>query len=211
MKVFVFDLLAYGEQLEHLRVGSELPYPLPNRYFKPDVAVRTYAEHLEAWEELDKLGYDGVGFNEHHTSPYGLMNSPNIMAAAASQRTKKLKLLIYGNLLPVHDPIRLAEELAMLDCISAGRIISGFARGIPREYHVFGVPLEESRARFEECYDVITGAWTQDVFNFDGKFFHYRDVALWPRPLQQPHPPVWVPVTSSKETIEWTAKHNIPI
>ena len=109
MKVFVFDLLAYGEQLDHLKTGSELPYPLSNRYFKSDVAVRTYAEHLEAWEEMDKLGYDGVGFNEHHCSPYGLMNSPNLMAAAAAQRTKKLKLLIYGNLLPLHEPLRLAE------------------------------------------------------------------------------------------------------
>ncbi len=131
MKVFVFDLLAYGEQLDHLKVGSELPYPLSNRYFKADVAVRTYAEHLEAWEEMDRLGYDGVGFNEHHCSPYGLMNSPNLMAAAAAQRTKKLKLLIYGNLLPLHEPLRLAEELAMIDCLSNGRLISGFARGIP--------------------------------------------------------------------------------
>src|ERR1700704_6518526 len=148
MKVFVFDLLAYGEQLDHLKVGSELPYPLSNRYFKADVAVRTYAEHLEAWEEMDKLGYDGVGFNEHHCSPYGLMNSPNLMAASAAQRTKRVKLLIYGNLLPLHDPLRLAEELAMLDCLSNGRIVSGFARGIPREHNVYRVPLRDSRARF---------------------------------------------------------------
>src|SRR5437868_12314591 len=101
MKVFVFDLLPYGENLEHLKNGAtELPWPLPKKHFKPAVAVRTYAEHLEAWEELDKLGYDGVGFNEHHTSPYGLMNSPNLLAASAAQRTKNLKLLIYGNLLP---------------------------------------------------------------------------------------------------------------
>src|SRR5690348_723364 len=98
MKVVVLELLAYGAQLEHLKVGSELPYPLPKRHFKADVAVRTYAEHLEAWEELDRLGYDGVGFNEHHCSPYGLMNSPILLAAAAAQRTKRLKLLIYGNL-----------------------------------------------------------------------------------------------------------------
>ena len=108
--------------------------------------MRTYAEHLTAWEEMERLGYDGVGFNEHHTSPYGLMNSPNIMAAAAAQRTTKLKLLIYGNLLPLHDPLRLAEELAMLDCLSSGRIVSGFARGIPREHNVYQVPLRDSRA-----------------------------------------------------------------
>ena len=126
MKVFVFDLLAYGEQLDHLKVGNELPYPLSSRHFRPDVAVRTYAEHLDAWEEIDRLGYDGLGFNEHHCSPYGLMNSPNLMAASAAQRTKRVKLLIYGNLLPLHEPLRLAEELAMLDCLSDGRLISGF-------------------------------------------------------------------------------------
>ena len=118
MKVFTFDLLPYGEHLSHLRVGSELPWPLPKQHFDPEVAARTYAEHLEAWELMDELGYDGIGFNEHHTSPYGLMNSPNIMAAAAAQRTSRLKLLIYGNLLPIHDPLRLAEELAMVDCLS---------------------------------------------------------------------------------------------
>ncbi len=92
MKVFVFDLLAYGENLDHIKVGTELPYPLSKRHFKSDVAVRTYAEHLDAWEELDRLGYDGVGFNEHHCSPYGLMNSPNLMASAAARRAKKPKL-----------------------------------------------------------------------------------------------------------------------
>ena len=113
MNVFVFDLLPYGEHLDHLKDGKELPWPLPRRHFKPDVAVRTYTEHLAAWEAMDRLGYDGVGFNEHHTSPYGLMNSPNLLAAAAAQRTQRLKLLMYGNLLPLHDPLRLAEELAM--------------------------------------------------------------------------------------------------
>ena len=211
MKVFVFDLLPYGENLEHLRVGKELPYPLSKQHFKADVAVRTYAEHLDAWELLDRLGYDGVGFNEHHTSPYGLMNSPNLMAASAAQRTKNIKLLIYGNLLPLHEPLRLAEELAMLDCLSNGRLISGFARGIPREYNVHNVKHAESRARFEEAFEIIMKAWTEDVFSYEGKFWSYRDVAIWPRPVQQPHPPVWTPITSSKESIEWAAAHDIPI
>jgi Coenzyme F420-dependent N5,N10-methylene tetrahydromethanopterin reductase and related flavin-dependent oxidoreductases len=186
MKVFVFDLLAYGENLDHIKQGIELPYPLSQKHFKADVAVRTYAEHLVAWEELDRLGYDGVGFNEHHCSPYGLMNSPNLMASAAAQRTKKLKLLIYGNLLPLHEPLRLAEELAMLDCLSEGRIISGFARGIPREYQVHNVPLSESRERFEEAYEIVTRAWTEDVFSYSGKFWSYKDVALWPGRCRSP-------------------------
>jgi len=211
MKVFVFDLLAYGEQLDHLKVGNELPYPLSNKHFKPDVAARTYAEHLEAWEELDRLGYDGVGFNEHHCSPYGLMNSPNLLAAAVAQRTKNLKLLIYGNLLPLHEPLRLAEELAMLDCMSNGRLISGFARGIPREYQVHNVPLAQSRARFEEAFDIITRAWSEEIFSYDGVFWSYKDVALWPRPVQRPRPPIWMPIVGSKESIEFAGRHNLPI
>ncbi len=211
MKVFVFDLLAYGEQLDHIKIAGELPYPLSARHFKPEVAVRTYAEHLDAWELIDRLGYDGLGFNEHHCSPYGLMNSPNLMAASAAQRTSKCKLLIYGNLLPLHEPLRLAEELAMLDCLSNGRLISGFARGIPREYQVHNVPLADSRARFEEAFDIVTRAWTEDVFSYQGKFWSYKDVALWPRPVQRPRPEIWTPVVSSKESIEFAARNDIRI
>ena len=211
MKVFIFDLLAYRENLDHIKQGSELPYPLGPRHFKADVAVQTYAEHLAAWEEMDRLGSDGVGFNEHHCSPYGLMNSPNLMAAAAAQRTKKLKLLISGNLLPLHEPLRLAEEIAMLDCLSGGRVISGFARGIPREYQVHNVPLSQSRERFEEAYEIVTRAWTEDVFSYSGKFWSYKDVALWPRPVQRPHPPIMIPIVGSQESIEFAGRHNIGI
>jgi alkanesulfonate monooxygenase SsuD/methylene tetrahydromethanopterin reductase-like flavin-dependent oxidoreductase (luciferase family) len=212
MKVFVFDLLAYDANLDHLKGGGpELPYPLAKRHFDARTAVRTYEEHLDAWEALDRLGYDGVGFNEHHCSPYGLMNSPNLMASAAAQRTKRLKLLIYGNLLPLHEPLRLAEELAMIDCLSNGRLISGFARGIPREYQVHNVNLADSRARFEEAYDIITRAWTEEIFSYEGKFWSYKDVAMWPRPVQEPHPPIWVPVIGSKESIEFAGRHNLPI
>jgi alkanesulfonate monooxygenase SsuD/methylene tetrahydromethanopterin reductase-like flavin-dependent oxidoreductase (luciferase family) len=211
MQVFGFDLLPYPEHMDHLKVDGELPYPLPKRHFRPEMAVRNYHEHLDAWALMEELGFDGIGFNEHHTSPYGLMTSPNLMAAAASQRTHRMKLLIYGNLLPIHNPLRLAEELSMLDCLSNGRLISGFARGIPREYVAYGVDLAESRARFEEAWEIIKLAWTEEVFSYQGKFWSYKDVAIWPRPVQQPHPPVWVPVTVSKETLEWAARENVPI
>jgi alkanesulfonate monooxygenase SsuD/methylene tetrahydromethanopterin reductase-like flavin-dependent oxidoreductase (luciferase family) len=211
MKVFAFDLLPYGEHLGHLREGSELPWPLPKKHFDPKVAAQTYEEHLQAWALMDELGYDGIGFNEHHTSPYGLMNSPNIMVAAAAQRTKRLKLLVYGNLLPIHDPLRLAEELSMVDCLSKGRLISGFARGIPREHNVFQVPMKDSRARFEESWEIIKRAWTEEIFSYKGDFWTYKDVAIWPRPYQQPRPPVWLPVTGSKETIQFAGRENFPI
>jgi alkanesulfonate monooxygenase SsuD/methylene tetrahydromethanopterin reductase-like flavin-dependent oxidoreductase (luciferase family) len=136
------------------------------------------------------------------------MNSPNMMAAAGAQRTKNLKFLLLGNLLPLHNPLRIAEELAMADCLSRGRILSGFARGVPREYGVYGVPMAESRARFEEAVDIILKAWTEDVFSHQGKFWSYKDISIWPRPFTRPHPPVWIPFTGSKETIEWAGKHD---
>ena len=92
--------------------------------------------------------------------------------------------------------------------MSRGRILSGFARGVPREYNVYGVPMAESRARFEEAVEIILKAWTEPKFSHEGKFWSYKDIAIWPRPYQQPHPPVWVPFTGSKETIEWAGKHN---
>jgi alkanesulfonate monooxygenase SsuD/methylene tetrahydromethanopterin reductase-like flavin-dependent oxidoreductase (luciferase family) len=211
MRVFGFDLLPYPERLDHLKTDGELPYPLPRKHFRPALAVQAYREHLDAWARMEELGFDGIGFNEHHTSPYGLMTSPNIMAAAASQRLRRMQILIYGNLLPIHDPLRLAEELAMLDCLSNGRLISGVARGIPREYLAYGVNLAESRERFEEAWEIVKRAWTEEVFSYEGKFWSYRDVAIWPRPVQQPHPRVWVPVTTSQETMEWAARENAPI
>jgi alkanesulfonate monooxygenase SsuD/methylene tetrahydromethanopterin reductase-like flavin-dependent oxidoreductase (luciferase family) len=211
MRIFGFDLLPYPEHLDHLKAGEELPYPLPKRHFRPEIAVQNYRQHLDAWALMEEVGFEGIGFNEHHTSPYGLMTSPNIMAAAASQRLRRMKILIYGNLLPIHEPLRLAEELAMLDCLTGGRLISGFARGIPREYKAYNVNLADSRARFEEAWEIIKRAWQEEVFSYEGKFWTYRDVAIWPRPVQQPHPPVWVPVTTSQETLEWAAKENVPI
>jgi len=210
MKIFVFDLVHYDRNLQHLAVDGYLPL-LGRSHCDPAVAARTYADHLDAWEEMDRLGYDGIAFNEHHATPYGLMNSPNLLAASAAQRTRNARLLIYGNLLPLHNPLRLAEEIAMLDCLSNGRIICGIARGAAREYRFFGVPMNESRARFEEAYEIMVGAWTQETFSYQGQFNSYEDLAIWPRPMQQPHPPVWMPVTGSQESIEFAARNNLTI
>lgn len=162
MKVYLFDLLPYDRHFDEFKAERFMPWPQPGSHFDPQIAARTYAEHLAVWEEMDRIGYDGVGLNEHHTMPHGLMNSPNIMAAAGAQRTKRLKFFILGNLLPLHNPLRIAEDLAMVDCLSGGRIMAGFARGVPREYKVYDVPMAESRGRFDEALDVILKAWTED-------------------------------------------------
>ena len=207
MKVFIFDLLPYGSISTSTRRRSICPTRCP-RSLRREIAAQTYEQHLQAWEEMDKLGFDGVGLNEHHTTPHGMMNSPNMMAAVGAQRTKRLKFLMLGNLVPLHNPLRIAEELAMADTHVARAHLSGFARGVPREYNVYGVSMAESRARFEEAVEIILKAWTEPKFSHEGKFWSYKDIAIWPRPYQQPHPPVWVPFTGSKETIEWAGKHN---
>jgi len=208
MQIFLFDLLPFDRHFDEFKPGRHMPFPLPGSYFDPEVAARSYEQHLAVWEEMDRLGYDGVGLNEHHTTPHGMMNSPNMMAAVGAQRTRKLKFFILGNLLPLHNPLRIAEELAMADCISRGRIMAGFARGVPREYKVYDVPMAESRARFDEALEVILRAWAEDTFTHEGKYWKYKDIAIWPRPYQRPHPPVWIPFTGSKETIECAAAGN---
>jgi ribosomal protein L31 len=122
-----------------------------------------------------------------------------------------LRMLAFRPAVPLHEPLRLAEELAMLDCLSNGRLIAGVARGAPREYKIFGVSMSESRSRFEEAFEVMRRAWMDESFSFEGKHYRYEDVSIWPRPVQNPHPPVWVPVTGSRETVEWAAAHDLTI
>ncbi len=205
MKLYNFDLLAYPH------VPKDAPRtPVPSNFFDPIKGAANYAEHLDEMTYCEELGLDGVVFNEHHYSSYGTMPSPNLIAAALSQRTKKIKIGVLGNILPLRDhPVRVAEEYAMIDCLSKGRLIAGFVRGIPAEYVWYGVNPEESRGRFQEAYDLIMTAWTNSVWSFDGEFYKLKDCAIWPRPVQQPHPPIWIAARSA-ESIEWCVKRHLP-
>ena len=205
MKLYNFDLLAYPH------VPTDAPRtPVPSSYFDPAKGAANYAEHLDEMTYCEELGFDGVVFNEHHYSAYGTMPSPNLIASALSQRTKKIKIGVLGNILPLRNhPVRVAEEYAMIDCLSNGRLIAGFVRGIPPEYIWYGVNPEESRGRFEEAYNLIMTAWTEPVWSHEGKFFKLHDCAIWPRPVQQPHPPIWIAARSA-ESVEWCVKRHLP-
>ena len=205
MKLYNFDLLAYPH------VPKDAPRtPVPSNFFDPIKGAANYAEHLDEMTYCEELGLDGVVFNEHHYSSYGTMPSPNLIAAALSQRTKQIKIGVLGNILPLRDhPVRVAEEYAMIDCLSNGRLIAGFVRGIPAEYVWYGVNPEESRGRFQEAYDLIMTAWTNSVWSFEGEFYKLKDCAIWPRPVQQPHPPIWIAARSA-ESIEWCVKRHLP-
>ena len=205
MKLYNFDLLAYPH------VPTDAPRtPVPSSYFDPVKGAANYGEHLDEMAYCEELGFDGVVFNEHHYSAYGTMPSPNLIASALSQRTKKIKIGVLGNILPLRNhPVRVAEEYAMIDCLSNGRLIAGFVRGIPPEYIWYGVNPEESRGRFEEAYNLIMTAWTEPVWSHEGKFFKLHDCAIWPRPVQQPHPPIWIAARSA-ESVEWCVKRHLP-
>ncbi len=185
---------------------------LSNRHYDPERGNTLYNEYLDEMERAETLGYYGLAVNEHHQNAYGTMPSPNLMAAALIRRTQRAKIAILGNALPLRDhPLRIAEELAMLDVMSGGRIISGCVRGIGCEYLSLGINPTYSRERFYEAHDLIVRAWTEDgPFAFEGKHYQVRYANIWPRPLQKPHPPIWLPSQGSTETIHWGAERRYP-
>jgi alkanesulfonate monooxygenase SsuD/methylene tetrahydromethanopterin reductase-like flavin-dependent oxidoreductase (luciferase family) len=205
--------------LQHLMTWPYVPenssYPqawvtYPHSNYDPKLGEVLYETYLNQLVHAEEVGFDGVCVNEHHQTAYGTMPSPNIMAAMLAARTKRVKIAILGNAIPLrNNPQRIAEELAMLDVLSHGRIISGFVRGIGPEYHSFSLDPTQSRSRFHEAHDLIIRAWTEpEPFEFYGKHYKLRYVNPWPRPVQEPHPPIWIPSQGSVETIDWVAEHH---
>ena len=183
----------------------------PSHLFDPQKAHELYNEFLDELEFADQMGFDGTCVNEHHQNAYGLMPSPNIMAAALARRTKNAALIVLGNSIALYNPpIRVAEEFAMLDCLSGGRLVAGFPVGTSMDTNFcYGQTPATLREKYYEAHDLITQAWTNpDVFSFNGKYTQLRYVNIWPRPLQKPHPPIWIPGGGSIETWEWTTQLN---
>jgi alkanesulfonate monooxygenase SsuD/methylene tetrahydromethanopterin reductase-like flavin-dependent oxidoreductase (luciferase family) len=187
---------------------------LPNSLFDPVVASELYNRYHEEYQVVDELtqGFDGIMINEHHTAPFCMQASITITGAILAKITKRVQILMLGAPLPiVENPLRLAEELAMIDCISRGRLISGFVRGGGVETLANNVNPAYNRERFEEAHDLLIAAWTRPgPFRWEGKHFEYRVVNPWVLPLQKPHPQIMVPGTASPETVVWAAKHRYP-
>ncbi len=208
MKLVSFHLMPYRPlDLEEAAKHRSPWVVLPNRLYDPVKGAEEYESHLAALAYSEQLGFDVIGVNEHHQTAYGMMPAPNLIASALIQRTRKIKIAILGRALPLaSNPIYIAEEFAMLDNLSKGRIIAGFVRGIGSEYHSSGVNPYFSHERFHEAHDLIVKAWTEPgPFAFEGEHYNIRYVNLWPRPYQQPHPPIWIPSQGSSETVAWAA------
>ena len=208
MKVFLFHLMPYAYlDLDYDKKYRSAWVVLPNSYFDPKKGHELYNRYLDELEYGEELGFDGLCVNEHHQNAYGIMPSPIVTAAALARRTERVKLAIVGSAFGIREhPLTLAEEHAMIDCISGGRLISGMVRGIGCEYYSMGANPAFSHDRFHEAHDLVIRAWTEEgPFSFEGEHYHFEYVNLWPRPYQDPHPPIWCPSQGSTETIEWTA------
>ena len=185
---------------------------LPNKHFDPELGSRLFSKYHGWYAIADEVGFDGIMINEHHTAPFCMQSSINITGAILAKITKQTKILMLGNPLPIIDnPLRLSEELSMIDMISGGRLISGFVRAGGVENLANNVNPAHNRERFEEAHDLIIKTWTHPgPFSWEGKHFQYRVVNPWSLPLQKPHPPIMVPGTASPETVQWAAKHAYP-
>ena len=208
MKITSFNLMSYADIDLSVKDKFRSAWVLlPNSYFDPVKGHALYNRYLDELELADELGFDGVAVNEHHQTAYGLMPSPVVTASALARRTKQCRIAILGNAFCLRDnPLTLAEEHAMIDVITGGRLVTGFVRGVGTEYFSMGANPVHSLERHKEAAELVVRAWTETgPFSFEGKHFHLEYVNLWPRPFQQPHPPIWCPSQGSLETIEWAA------
>ncbi|GAA2816858.1 LLM class flavin-dependent oxidoreductase [Kribbella solani] len=206
MKASFFTLMPYAP----LR---ELPtrWPTSNAQFDPARSVACYQETLDAAAYAEQLGFDWVACAEHHYSSHAMCPNASVMATALAQRTSTAKIAILGARIPLANPVQLAEEYAMVDNLSGGRLIAGLLRGTPYEYLVSGVSPTLSRPRFVEAYDLMLKTWTHPgPFGWEGVHFQNRVVSAWPRPVQQPLPPIFVS-GSSKESAIFAARRGAGI
>jgi len=185
---------------------------LPNEHFRPERARELYAMYFDELLYASEAGFDGVMINEHHNNPLSMMPSVNVIGAALARTTRKGRIVFLGNVLPIHEnPLRVAEEVAMIDILSGGRVVCGFVRGLGQESMATNVNPMDNRERFDEAHNVILAAWTKPgPFRWEGRHFDYRIVNPWMKPLQKPHPPIWIPGVVSPESVKWAAEHQYP-
>jgi alkanesulfonate monooxygenase SsuD/methylene tetrahydromethanopterin reductase-like flavin-dependent oxidoreductase (luciferase family) len=215
MKISMFHLMPY----------RELPADFERRYHSvwvdppfweladPEKVGQYYNWTLDELIHAARCGMDGICVNEHHQNAYGFMPSPNVMGSVLARATNGMNTAIVqmGATLPTtNPPIRVAEEYAMLDCISGGRLVAGMPLGSPMDVNLcYGISPIEQRERYYEAHDLILKAWqSREIFAWNGKYFQLPMVNLWPRPIQSPYPPVWVPGSGSLSTWDFSARHD---
>ena len=193
-----------GLQLTDLDVSNEV--------YDPEVGRTLYHRYLDEKLYAEEMGFDALMLNEHHSTPFCMGQVVNVEASILARITKKPKIIILGNILPIwDDPLWLAEELAEIDMISGGRLVTGWVRGGGRESVAHNGQAPFNWERFQEAHDFVVKAWTTPgPFRWEGQHYHYRYVNPWSRPYQQPHPQIWIPGLMSRNTVKWAAEHRYP-
>jgi len=183
---------------------------IPNSLYDPVRGHELYNVYLDELEYAEECGFDGIGVNEHHANGYGLMPSPNLMAAALARRTSKSALVVLGNSIALYNPpLRVAEEFAMLDVISGGRLLAGFPVGTSMDTnYCYGQIPALTREKYQEAHELIMRAWREDEpFTFNGRYNQLRYANCWPKPIQSP-PPIFIPGGGSLETYDFCLEND---
>jgi len=204
MKVSFFETGRY-------RAPKSLPaeWPVPSGAYDREAGALAYRDMIGRLEYVEELGFDWVSVSEHHYSPRILTPSPIVSAAYIAARLSKIKIALLGPIVPHSNPVRVAEELAMLDTLAGGRLVVGLLRGTSNEAMTYDLNPQESRERTDEGMELILRAWTEpQPFGWQGRHYQYRTVSIWPRPLQEPHPPTYA-LGTSKESCEFAARHRL--
>ena len=203
MKAALFSAARYQGPAE------DVGWPVASTVYSAEAARVSLQLSLDQFRMADELGFDWVSVAEHHYAPFSLTPNPMVMAGALTQIVKRARIALLGASIPINNPVRVAEEFAMLDTISGGRIVAGMLRGTPNEYVTYNVNPAESRARFEEALALIRMAWTQtEPFGWLGKYYEYKSISLWPRIAQTPHPKIYMS-GSSPESGEFAARNRV--
>ncbi len=211
MKFHWFNLMPWPYLPDDFREKNRSVWvDVDSRLYDPVKGHQVYNDYLDLLEFAGELGFDGLGVNEHHQNAYGMMPSPQLMAATLARRTRDVSILLLGQSIALYNPpTRVAEEMAMIDVISGGRLISGFPVGTSMDdNYAVGANPAELREKYRENHDLILKAWAEpDVFAWNGKYNKLRYVNVWPRPIQNP-PPIWIPGGGSIETWDFCAEFN---
>src|SRR6516164_1927831 len=184
-------------------------WPVPPASYDPDAGAQAFQGMVERMQYVEELGFDWISVSEHHYSPRILTPNTAVSASYMAARSKKIKIAVLGPIVSQSNPVQVAEELAMLDNLAEGRLVVGLLRGTTNEYLTFGLNPAEARERTTEGMELILKAWTEpQPFGWQGRHYQYRTVSVWPRPLQQPHPPTFA-LGGSRESCEVAARHGL--
>jgi alkanesulfonate monooxygenase SsuD/methylene tetrahydromethanopterin reductase-like flavin-dependent oxidoreductase (luciferase family) len=179
----------------------------PGEDVSPQTATAVFDTGLAHWQDIERLGFEGIFFSEHHFG-VSYSPSPNLLIAAIARSTERLRLGTMGMVLPLYQPWRALEEIGMLDHLTGGRLEIGCASGVPQELIQVGMGAEENRERFNEALAILDAWLTQPVISHHGRYWNFDNLRVVPRPLQQPSPPKWTTVVSTASAVKSAARHS---